>query len=493
MFAPIATFRRRRRKGQGEPYFFGDSGGPLGAYGAFYDTETPNGQTATANASGTIGYAFTWDGGPGNAPPPPAVIKTETCTVQYGVLNGAGSDGNPLAAAGADPPSPAGSAWACTKYSGIDAPGATLTDSLAGAFASARATGPDGGAASAGVFDTVSYSPVSLQLVGPAPDSGGNLDILIGQHCSASIQGIPSALLPYTTYQWSVSGSTFQNWTVSTNAAGQINGMTTFNNGLGVLTNSTAGWCWNDLGPTPTPETVSCTVTVRPPMGHGNPFTVTPSQTVTVYIPNWAALGYGGAMEVSTGIPQGNGTDFWLWAGPIAGTGAGAGMEIGATVSPPVPNPAGFGAGTLELVQLVIPDESYTAYNDFGILSTYTNSENGQEGLDGVYPYPWWQTTPVYEAFDSPGINLTETYAISADMHSQFEDYLMYFPPSCAQCVPVAHFVWSTDGSATIPTTNNWANFVNPAGTVTPSGTNTGFLPDNSFPMWSVVNTGGYF
>ena len=464
--------------GTDQPDFFGNSGGPLGAYGALYDTETPNGQTATATASGTIGYAFTWDGGPGNAPPPPAVIKTETCTVQYGYLSGAGSDGNPLAAAGADPPSPAGSAWACTKYSGINAPGATLTDSLAGAFASASATGPDGGAASAGVFDTVSYSPVTLQLVGPFTDGSGGQDILIGQGCTASIQGIPQALLPYTTYSWSVSGPTFQSWTVVSDPNNQSH--TTETDGPGPLNVANPAWYWHEIGNNVgKPETVSCTVTVTPPAGQGGPFSISASQPVTVWVPNWDCTGTGGIMDVTF-----DGADYWLQAVPSL-SGEDGGMDFRATVASPLPGL--FLNGTIQLVQLTIPIRTITV----GGL-TYQNYYQNQEGLDQSYPYGWTAvplgvTVPYYTR-DSPRTQVTN--ADAATMQDWFTDYLMYKPSGSAQWVTVGYFVWSLDGNAAKPQSGgaySWAYWSGTAGTVTPSGNAAPFSPSNSFPSWTQI------
>ena len=489
--------------GTDQPDFFGNSGGPLGAYGALYDTETPNGQTATANASGTIGYAFTWDGGPNNDPPPPAVIKTETCTVQYGVLNGAGSDGNPLAAAGADPPSPAGSAWACTKYSGIDAPGATLTDSLAGAFASARATGPDGGAASAGVFDTVSYSPVSLQLVGPTPDNSGNLDILIGQHCGASVVGLPTFPSGYAvSYQWSVSGSTFQTWSADTPAIGGNDynpDASYYVDGPGPLTNSTVSWYWSDLHDEP--EVVGCSITITPPPGQGQALYISLAKTVNVFVPDWAATGTGGYVKI--GMHQLSGTNLEVFAGPTSeniANGEPSGMNFEASVAFPLP--ALFGPGSLELVQLVIPEYFYTRPDG----SPRYCLDYQIEGLDSEYPFGWDQdaTSQSYTGGDSPGFELSDLEMTSVTLKDQFEDYLMYLPPSpsqiapSSQYVPIAHFVWSVDGSATHPTTGLWSDYASQnngsdmAGTVTPSGAATEFLESNSFPEWTQINQAGF-
>ncbi len=458
-----------------------------GQYGADYYSSAGPGETASANASGTISYTSTWDGGSNNLPTPPVVIKVETCTVEYtdafgsGAF-GTGTDSNPLAASGAQPPSPPGTAWTCTQYTVINSPPATISDRLAGASASSSATVPSGDSAtiSAGVYDAVSYSPVAISLQGPTPDSSGNLDILVGQYCQASLSGLPTFPTGTTvSYQWSVSGTTFQSWVASSpnNVDASF-----YDDGPGPLTNSTAGWYWNDFQ-APTAETVSCTATVTPPAGQGSAFTVTATQQVTVYRPQFTAKGFGGGMEVSTALPAGNGTDFWLWAGALSGTMGTGGMDWYATVAPPLGTGTLFGSGTLQLVQLIIPNETYTdAMGD-----TLHNSDNGQEGLDIYYPYGWLISgAPNYHSTDQPGLDLTTTpAALSVTFGDQFQDYLMYYPPGSAQCVPLADFVWTTNGSAS----QTWT-YIAPglAGSVSPSNKLTNFVPTNGWPIWTQID-----
>ena len=62
-------------------------------------------------------------------------------------------------------------------------------------------------AGSCGVsYQPTLVSPVLLTLGGTTPDSSGNLNILVGQSCTASLTGIPSGGGWSVTYQWSVSG-----------------------------------------------------------------------------------------------------------------------------------------------------------------------------------------------------------------------------------------------------------------------------------------------
>gem|GEM_PF-5156224 len=61
------------------------------------------------------------------------------------------------------------------------------------------------------------------------------------------------------------------------------------------------------------------------------------------------------------------------------------------------------------------------------------------------------------------------------------------------QCVPLANFVWSTNGTADIPASGDWSKFTGNAGTVDPSGSSVPFSRSNTFPSWNniVVNGGG--
>ena len=355
---------------------------------------------------------------------------------------------------------------------------------------------------------TLSTLPVAINLTGPATDSHGNLildgsgnaQILVGQQCTASLSGLPSVSGATTTYAWSVSGTTFQTWSATTPAlppALANPNASYYVGGPGILTNPTASWYWNNMAANgPVTETVSCTATVTPPAGQGSAFTVTATKNVAVYWPLWKCTGTGGAIYVNTSnnirvnspaYPNDGG--YWLYAGPTTGSGETGGMDWNASVLPPL---SVFAAGSLQMVQLIIPGMSFRSTGG----DTYNWSTNGQEGLDTAYPYGWSRGAPDYFSGDSPGIPLSQplvnTVAYSATLQDQFEDYLLYFAPGSSQGVPVARFVWSTSGSATIPSSGStldwsfWAGGT--AGTIMPSGGLTKFLPNNSFPMWTQNN-----
>jgi len=340
--------------------------------------------------------------------------------------------------------------------------------------------------------------PVTVSLIGTTKDSNSQDNILVGQSCTAFLSGIPSGCT-VSNYQWGITGTTFQTWQSQTPAIGNDPAnldASYYVPGPGSLTQSRPRWYWNDRlsanDGVPAPETVSCTATVTPPAGQGAAFTVTATKPVSVFKPIWIGTGIGGYSKVSVPSSQ---TSFFLWAGPTApqaANGLRGGMNFAAAVASP--NPTLFGAGSLELVQLVTPDRSVSTEN-----GDYTYSENGQEGLDTQYPYGWYVGAPNYQEYDDPGMPLQDYIVSLAKMSDQFQTYLLYFPPSSTQCVPLATFTWSTNGTAVLPnSTGTWSSYVrqygsDTAGTVTPSGNTATFLPSNVFPEWTQINGTGTF
>ena len=326
----------------------------------------------------------------------------------------------------------------------------------------------------------------------------------MGQHCTASLSGIPSALLNNTAnppiYQWGVTGTTFQTWSADTPpfpiTVGTVQiGITGANpdatyevDGPGPLTNPTAGWYWNDLAKgngNSTQETVSCTATVTPPTGQGAAFTVTATTPITVWTPVWTGTGEGASVVVNNKYQP---PDFWLYAGPGPQDFLFHGITWRASLAPP-PAPVGFGTGSLAIVQIITGIDAGFTSNTTPAIS-FPGPFNGQTGLDHVWPYGWTNSTPntggtTYESGDSPGIKVTN--AISAHDNDSFVDYLMYCPPSSAQYVPVAKYIWSANMGASLLATGNWINFTGTAGTVTDAQRTGSFLPSNEFPSWTQI------
>ena len=381
-----------------------------------------------------------------SGPAPSAVIVRQDSTATWSAqFLGAGScddgQGNQVTTlyGGPGTGSNQGGTSASTTYKVENSPGSVFTETISPAATVTSAEDPWGfvdGFTAAEVSYTVTPYPVTLNLGGTTPDGNGNQDILIGQHCTASIVGLPTFPTGYNvSYQWSVTGTTFQTWQPTTPAGapgGPNPNASYYVSGPGPLTNATAGWYWNDLSQAT--ETVSCAVTVTPPTGQGLPFTVTPTQQVTVMVPFVDASGMGGYMKVG-GIIVGTSSGYYLQAGPTGNHRGG--MDWDAAVITPI-SPA-FGSGQVELVQIVIPNESYVKYST-GVYDP--DPENNSVGLDSGYPYGATTQNPSgglivpdtmgYKNQDSPQLELqngSNPIASSAQMMHSFQDTLMYEPP----------------------------------------------------------------
>ena len=349
----------------------------LYSYGLYGQTETGS-AIGTVSCKGDLTATFTWPSGVG--PTPPAVIIEQQAEVLWNGYTGVtGSAFNPL-----NQVSPGvGVDCVAIKYSGQSATAsvplpASLTVVLSGLTATATPPVPPypGGTGVIRASYQASIFPVTLNLVGATKDSSGNYNILVGQGCTASLSGIPAGCT-VSNYQWSVTGTTFQSWTAD-------NSHTTEVDGPGPLTNPTASWFWDDQKTAQ--DKVTCTVTVTPPSGQGLPFSLTVVKPVNVVVPSWTCTGTAGTMQVNTLWGAGNGTDSCLWAGPASGSAKSVGMDWNATLSP---LPAPFsGTGTLELVQTETPNSTYISTAG----AKYKRSNNGQQGLDTFYPYPWVQS-----------------------------------------------------------------------------------------------------
>lgn len=479
------------------------------------------------DARGTVSVRYVWQPSDPGDLPPQNVIVTERRSAQWsahGMVKPTASCSIGLAGAGnqevdtvvARPPG--------SDYQGVasgslytlmmpDTNG-VISFSVSGMQANLTYTA-DSGSAFATLSDQITVSPITFSLSGTTPDSNGNQNILIGQGCTASVSGIPDALLNNAAhppvYNWSVSGTTFQSWTVTQNlSATPPTSIASAVTGPGPLTNSTAHWCWNDpiANPNTATETVTYAVTLTPPTGQGNTFTVHATKNVIVQAPAWTAIGRADYMQVNARVPNNNTPQ--LWAGPTdddRAAGLGAGMIWQATVTTPT-TPA-FGTGQLELIQLVTPNDSYTTLTT--PVQSYSDPLNGIQGLDLTYPYGNHvyseSSSSMYQDSDSPGIPLngggssgTEVVK-SATFASSYIDFLMYLPPGAnSQWVAIAQYTWSTNGSATIPSTNNWSDYAtqhqgsDAAGTINPQGTNGngissfgGVIGPAFYPTWTIL------
>jgi hypothetical protein len=479
---------------------YGANGGASGGY--------------TTSCSGAITATFNWTG---IAPAPQSAIVVETSSVfasadcygyqAHGPPSAACADGMGDTATINTSYPPHNSqevmsgSVSRTRYTNQGGQTITLTCSP-----SASAYTPNGTESHADVAYSAAVYPVIISPGGATSDGNGGYDILVGQHCAPTLSPPPPGCT-YSNYQWSVTGTTFQTWSADTPAVGGNSynpDASYYVGGPGPLNVATPSWYWNNMssagGGNSTTKTVSCAATVTPPAGQGSAFIVTATQPITVWNPIWNCTGIGGEVKVDTSDPVGNGTDYWLYAGPtpaelkpnfvtVDGVPIGRGMTWNAAVAAPSA-PVAFGNGSLEVVQIIEElNEDYVT-KIFGISNTHNDPLDNQEGLDTSWPYGWVQTTPDYLSGDSPDLCVSNPSSItSADMDITFEDYLMYAAPGSVQYVPLGYYVWTADGSATIPSTNNWANFANPAGTVTDSNEYKNYLPGNSFPMWTQIDT----
>jgi len=420
-------------------------------------------ETFSVVANDKITAAFTWQPTNGDStadPPPSSAIIQQTSSVSWS----GGVTGNP--------PPPTGACATGLPASVSTYTTGTLSKSGGGTYYFVQSQ--------PGSSFTVDCTPTaSSSGSSGSPGSGSHSDVRINYSVSASLNTPPFGVQQQSGWTWNVSGTTFQDWGPSSPLYPNAS---YFIGGYGPANQATTHWYWNDPGPNPTPETVTCTATVTPTDGKSAPFSVTAAQKVTVQVPAWRASGIGSYMQVNTKAPHD--PEYELWGS----------MDWTATVATP-PQPA-FGTGSLELVQLVTSDDSYTTYTN--PVQNRTDPFNGITGLDTacpLYGHVSMESGPPYMDNDNPGGQLTSsgsTLAGSAVQKGTFIDYLMYRPPgSDVKWVPLASFLWSLNGNATVSISGNWADYVtvhlsDSAGTVTPSVT-TPFKPWNTHPSWTQI------
>ena len=520
------------------------TGGEVDQFGppTFYTPPTGNpyggvgGAPGGANCNGKITATFTWLPDAHKTmttdPPPASVIVQETShTSATGTnispagsppmpVNGTCDNGLVPAVPLAQVTSGDGTAQHPYSVTGSADSSSTRYKTMAGGptvtltcTPQAQATGNNGTGVS--VSYSANVTPVFVFPSGAIQDSSDNWNILVGQGCTSHLSSLSSAnfsCIPSgctATYSWSVSGTTFQDWEPTTPAFPNASPPTLansqasyFSGGPGPLTNSTAHWYWDDPIVKPTPETVTCTATLTPPTGQGTAFNVTATTKVTVYIPAYTAAGIGGDMEVNK-ADLNDTSHYNLWA-EATDQRFDAGMNFQATVT--TPSPPAFGTGSLELVQLVTPNNSYTTVAN--PTTTVSDPNNGILGLDATYPYGYDIATEklapalTYQNNDAPRMQLDGNVVLDvANKNGSYVDYLMYKPPGPdSQWIPLAQYNWSANGSATIPTTKNWADYVKQngtdiAGTVDPVGVTdfTDIVGPLNFPSWIHIDGSGSF
>ena len=311
--------------------------------------------------------------------------------------------------------------------------------------------------------------------------------------------GIPIAC-NVSNYHWSVSGTTFQNWlpqdpgNQTANPPIPANPQASFYDpGSGVITNPTYHWYWNDLGPTSTTETISCSARVTPPAEDGSPFTVTATQNVTVYVPALSGLNNQVGMGYIRTTQENNVTDTEMIALQPGNPPAGNGSIWTARVSLP-PTPAFASGGQWGYVQLVTPEEYLTVG---GQQITSKNTLKG-EGLDDQFPYNGDTFSPDVRLDtdgDAPNISGLSSGIKNVKTTSSFRTYLMFQPPANSsndvKWVPLAESLWTINFNASLDPYNNspysaWTDY--PATqSVGQVALGYNFVAQNSFPTWSQI------
>lgn len=359
----------------------------------------------------------------------------------------------------------------------------------------APAVGPpyNGYEAGAAVTFSVTPYPVTINLAGVTPDTNYQPNILIGQGCTASIAGIPTALMNTgPTCQWKVLGTTFQSWAVTYQAGVSSTG--TLTNGPGPLTYPTASWFWSDGAIGSTPEAVSCTVILTPPPGEGSTFTVSPQQAVQVVVPAYTFTCVTGKVQVTPRLVKGVDV-LSLWVGPTDKTTRGITWTAGATT--PAPFPAGEGGW--DFVQTV--DGGYTRTTTTGPSQSSPTDPTKRKGLDGAYPYAPATDMPAFGATftsgDSPGTPVEDKYTTYTSGFT-FDTYVMYLPPpangAAVQYVPLGQIEWTWSASDTLQNGVTWETWpaAQSAGTVSPANPPSGVasgVRQTIHPTWTQLVT----
>jgi hypothetical protein len=475
-----------------DPRYFLYQVGPNQYVSFGYTGGTSGMSPLTYTLNGKITAIYTWTpNGPGDNPPA-SIIVAEDSVVGYQSLTGTLDPGlgsstvtggagmtstNTIFSGGTLALNAQSSIFTQSqqmKYWVLSNPGNTLTFTCTPSATASMPTGYGSIQAAARYFVTFN-PPLAIALKGDTQDSSGNSNIVVGQKCTSSIVGIPAG--SSATYQWSVTGPgpIYQSWNPGTLPTAGFSNATTL----------TETWWWDDMGPNPTTETVKCVVTVA-----GLPTTLTRPVTVQVPTINNVNLSVGN-YQINT-LCYGVGGALFLYAG--VATGGSSGMNISATCKTP-PSPLfGNGKGTLELVQIVTLNSSYTGYSGFpGVPGpTHLIPLNGQSGLDNFDPYlanPYTEgNTNPFSTNDSPGISLDGSIG-SATLQSSFADTLLYQPPDSGngvQWVPRGTYSWGGTGTAS-QSTGSWPNTGTQSyGTLSLT---TPFTATNVYPTWTQVIT----
>ena len=496
----------------------------------------PPGRSVSVRFRGTFKASFTWHGDAAhpNSPPPAQVTVIKRCSASWSTYSSSTSSVTGTcnttygqSQSGAAPPVSSGSVMG---YASEVKGGATFNVTCSPLADSSEAD--MGGTTSASASATFAAAAVVMNLAGTTADTKGVDNILIGQNCTPTLNGIPygqdgKPSVGTVTYAWKASGTRYKSWDVAYTAGIPKKNATPTTPPVPAVpptststaptplpattTDAMPTWYWNEniISPATNVETVTCTATVTPPPGQGAAFTLTfPTQSVVVQVPAWTATGHGGNMQVNASDPVLNG--YVLYAGPTPNITETGGIYWKAKVDPP-PNTL-FGKGKLILVQTVKPHQVYTVKYSATLSSTFTWSANDKTWLDTHTTYPWGSPAPpdypYYYGGDFPGVQVATNAVPSAydvdtiTLTDHFDDYLMYIAPGNAQAVPIAHFAWDTNANNVVKpsTSGGWSDYgtrsagpvtistgVTPGGTSLPGDPAQPFEAWHDYPTWTQV------
>ena len=289
---------------------------------------------------------------------------------------------------------------------------------------------------------------------GTTPDSSGNLHILIGQLCTATLGGIP---VSFSGLQWTATGKTLQGWT------GGNGGSTGAPYGLANpytwsqphITDPGPAWYWSDVAGN---KTITCTATVTPPIGQGSAFSVTATRTVTLDVPAWTESDSANPTRIDNQYPPISG--YALWAGSLVINNNGSQWNDSVTLPPNLYT----GNGDWAHLQIISVNGTHTIG---GTATPVPNS--GTTGLDGGFPYRtdgsvYIDSGQIVSEGDSPGIALLDDYT-NYTLNYSYDLYVMYIPPGSQSIwVPLTKLTWTWAPNVNRPApSGHWSGW--PAGT----------------------------
>ncbi len=324
--------------------------------------------------------------------------------------------------------------------------------------------------------------PVTLALPGTIQNSSdGSTNILIGQGCTGSLSGGGGT---FSGWQWSVPGETFANFEMGTTPG------TLFTSGKpyghvnevdpSEYQKPSPHWYWKKGSTSGDEKTVSCTATVTPPAGEGDPFTVTATKQVKVWKPSDVLL-------PSAGDVQAIGYDSVM--GTIAFRGAVGTPDLFKTY---------WGdCGVWQPTQLCDIERTSATY--FGLPQ---NTSTGDFVLDAEFNYaspklnpsnpaPWpadsTADTPDEKSWaDAPEAGVA--YCVSATCADTFNTYMMYQPPGFdIQWVPLHKCIWNWQVNMTRTWSSSITGIIWGPWTPTPPGnvSVSGDSDTSTFPSWT--------